>query len=234
MDSTSRKKLSRIIVANFQTMAEDAVQKYLETTNRPYSANDIVLNMHKQWGKTGVQRALDNLVAANIVLEKTYGKQKVYVIKQDPNDCPTEEELKGFAIYFHSKLIFCKIHLWIHESLFSELDRNIAQSTQELREVEDTVKKLEGELKSLTGAMTMTQAKKEIAIVQKDIEDLEVRLDSLSKNSVPISPEKMKKVKDDNEKVNKEYRWVWLRSFFIANHAFYYLNDALTRVVVYF
>ncbi|XP_077283030.1 homologous-pairing protein 2 homolog [Arctopsyche grandis] len=162
-------------------MAEEAVQKYLETTNRPYSANDIVLNMHKQWGKTGVQRALDNLVAANIVLEKTYGKQKVYVIKQDPNDCPTEEELKG-------------------------LDRNIAQSTQELREVEDTVKKLEGELKSLTGAMTISQAKKEIAIVQKEIEDLEVRLDTLSKNSVPISPEKMKKVKEDSEKVNKEYR----------------------------
>lgn len=80
-------------------MAEEAVKKYLATTNRPYSANDIVMNLHKQFGKTAVQKALDSLVIADDVLEKTYGKQKVYVIKQDPNDCPTAEEIKGFFFY---------------------------------------------------------------------------------------------------------------------------------------
>lgn len=63
-------------------MATEAVFKYLESTNRPYSANDIVQNMHKEFGKTAVQKALDDLVSQSRVLEKVYGKQKIYCVKQ--------------------------------------------------------------------------------------------------------------------------------------------------------
>lgn len=41
---------------------EAAVLQYLTSQNRPYSVNDIVLNLHKEHGKTAVQKALDTLV----------------------------------------------------------------------------------------------------------------------------------------------------------------------------
>lgn len=45
-----------------EASAVDAVLDYLKAQNRPYSVNDIVLNLHKEHGKTAVQKALDKLV----------------------------------------------------------------------------------------------------------------------------------------------------------------------------
>jgi 26S proteasome regulatory subunit (ATPase 3-interacting protein) len=43
----------------------ETVLKYLKDQNRPYSANDIMQNLHKEFGKTAVQKALDYLVAVS-------------------------------------------------------------------------------------------------------------------------------------------------------------------------
>jgi len=43
-------------------LAVEAVFAYMSSQNRPYSVNDIVLNLHKEHGKTAVQNALDKLV----------------------------------------------------------------------------------------------------------------------------------------------------------------------------
>lgn len=39
-----------------------ATFKYLFDQNRPYSATDIHMNLHKEFGKTAIQKALDMLV----------------------------------------------------------------------------------------------------------------------------------------------------------------------------
>ena len=49
---------------------EAAVLEYLTKQNRPYSVNDVVLNLHKEHGKAAVQKALDVLVADARVKEK--------------------------------------------------------------------------------------------------------------------------------------------------------------------
>ena len=59
------------------------VLKYMADKNRPYSTNDIVMNLRKEFGKTAVQNALDNLVIEKKLTEKLNGKQKVYVINQE-------------------------------------------------------------------------------------------------------------------------------------------------------
>ena len=41
----------------------DKVLSYLTAQNRPYSVNDIYLNLHREVGKTAVQKTLDILVA---------------------------------------------------------------------------------------------------------------------------------------------------------------------------
>lgn len=80
-------------IISFPDMANEAVLKYLRNTNRPYSTNDIVMNLHKEFGKTIVQRALDALVQQTVVLEKVYGKQKVYVARQEVG--AKEGEMQG-------------------------------------------------------------------------------------------------------------------------------------------
>nr|CAD7572520.1 unnamed protein product [Timema californicum] len=63
--------------------AFQAVLKYLGDQNRPYNAIDIATNLHNEYGKTVVQKSLDKLVDQGKVIVKTYGKQKIYGIKQD-------------------------------------------------------------------------------------------------------------------------------------------------------
>ncbi|KAF4533498.1 hypothetical protein B566_EDAN000983 [Ephemera danica] len=61
----------------------ETVLNYLKEQNRPYNANDITQNLHKQYGRTAIQKALDYLVAKGKVREQKYGKQKVYAIKRE-------------------------------------------------------------------------------------------------------------------------------------------------------
>ncbi len=50
--------------------AKESVLSYLRSQNRPYSAIDVVNNLHNAFGKSDVQRALDSLVAEGKVKEK--------------------------------------------------------------------------------------------------------------------------------------------------------------------
>ena len=49
---------------------KNAVHRYLRDQNRPYSTNDILLNLHKEHGKTAIQKAIDTLVVEGKVIEK--------------------------------------------------------------------------------------------------------------------------------------------------------------------
>jgi hypothetical protein len=49
---------------------EKSVLDYLTGQNRPYSANDMLLNLHKEYGKAAILKALDLLVADGKVKEK--------------------------------------------------------------------------------------------------------------------------------------------------------------------
>ena len=42
--------------------ATTTIFKYLYDQNRPYSVTDIHMNLHKEFGKTAVQKSLDGLV----------------------------------------------------------------------------------------------------------------------------------------------------------------------------
>lgn len=74
--------------------AKEAVFKYLVIQNRPYSANDVTQNMHKEFGKTAIQKALEDLAALGRIKEKVYGKQKVYApIQEESNQANMQTEL---------------------------------------------------------------------------------------------------------------------------------------------
>ena len=75
-----------------------AILEYLEQHNRPYSAVDVFTNMHKEIGKTAVVKGLESLSEKEKIVEKTYGKQKVYAPRQDVYGDHNEEDLKAYDV----------------------------------------------------------------------------------------------------------------------------------------
>lgn len=55
--------------------------------------DDIFQNLHGQIGKTGLVKVLNQLAADGSISLKTYGKQQVFVARQDEKDLPSEEEI---------------------------------------------------------------------------------------------------------------------------------------------
>ncbi|KAG0368948.1 hypothetical protein BGZ54_000752 [Gamsiella multidivaricata] len=73
--------------------SEKLVLDYLVKQNRPYSTTDIVGNLHGAVTKIECQRAVNSLVEKDLVTAKLYGKQAIYVVRQDSIDAATPEEL---------------------------------------------------------------------------------------------------------------------------------------------
>lgn len=105
---------------------EKTIQEYLEKQNRPYSAGDIFLNLHKEFGKTAVVKALEGLAENGKVIEKIYGKQKVYGPCQERfGDIKPEEltllDTKTLELQEELKKLQSEIHQQEHKiSIFSK------------------------------------------------------------------------------------------------------------------
>ena len=89
LDSHNINKMSSKMTKDPQQI----VLKYMRDQNRPFSTNDVMMNLHKEFGKTAIQKALDTLVSEGQLVEKVNGKQKAYVINQENLPTANEEEL---------------------------------------------------------------------------------------------------------------------------------------------
>ncbi|KAF9915716.1 hypothetical protein BX616_005552 [Lobosporangium transversale] len=73
--------------------SEKVVLDYLTKQNRPYGVMDIITNLHGAITKAECQRALNTLVDKELVTTKLYGKQAIYVVRQDLIDITPPEEI---------------------------------------------------------------------------------------------------------------------------------------------
>ena len=53
---------------------EKMILEYMKTQNRPYSANDVFLNLQKKIGKTQVIKLMEEMSKKEKLVEKIYGK----------------------------------------------------------------------------------------------------------------------------------------------------------------
>lgn len=81
------------VFKNFK--AEARILDYLQQTNRPYSAIDVFNNLRQEIQKSTVQKALTHLSSQQEIVCKTYGKQQVYVARQDLLEAPSAEDLEA-------------------------------------------------------------------------------------------------------------------------------------------
>ncbi|CAL1683345.1 unnamed protein product [Lasius platythorax] len=142
-------------------MATEAVYNYMKTENKPHNLNDILANLDNKYGKTVIQKAVDELVTNRKLFEKIYGKQKIYCVVQD-STCDTDESLR------------------IDKEAQSRAKENKYQEI--LREM----KEQEALLSSLKSSLTLEDAQKEKVTLQQNIKELTHKLDDLIENSSTV------------------------------------------------
>ncbi|XP_064401381.1 homologous-pairing protein 2 homolog isoform X1 [Halichondria panicea] len=162
-------------------LAKTKVVKYLIDTNRPYSTIDITANLHKEFGKTCVQRALDLLVVDGKVTEKVHGRQKVYFANQDNFPAVNEAELK-------------------------EMDRRIAELHETVKKTSAECHKKENILSSLTSSLTSEDASKQLKALTAQISEMKSRLATIKAGTDSVTPEESLKIHKNHEQCFKQWR----------------------------
>ncbi|MCL4128774.1 UNVERIFIED_CONTAM: hypothetical protein GTU68_029210 [Idotea baltica] len=157
------------------------IYDYLKQQNRPYSTNDIFLNLHKEFGKTAVQKSLDSLVEKGSIKEKTYGKQKVYVVNQD--EFPPLDEAK-----------------------LREMDFRIKELTEELQLKAKELAEVETKLKTLGASLTTEEAESQIKQIEMEIAGMEDSIQKVSSATVRVSRVEKERIEEDRNRKLKEWR----------------------------
>ena len=140
-----------------ESATQKAVYDYLVSTNRPYSVNDIVMNLHKEHGKAAVQRVLDQMVAEEKLKIKLNGKQSCFYANQEMFETCSEQELAG-------------------------LDKNYSELEEEVKATGEKVKQTEAKLKQLTGSQTNAEAEAQLQQISSENKKLGERLKKLENN----------------------------------------------------
>lgn len=138
-------------VASPSTTAESTILAYLQEKNRPYSINDLVLNLHNKHTKAVIQKTISTLVTKKHVTEKVYGKQTVYVASQDNVEVPTPEEL-------------------------DEMDSTLASLKSEQELLSNQHKELSSELQSLMARPTLSMLLERMETLNLETESMTQRL----------------------------------------------------------
>uniref|UniRef100_A0A8D9EPU6 Homologous-pairing protein 2 homolog n=1 Tax=Cacopsylla melanoneura TaxID=428564 RepID=A0A8D9EPU6_9HEMI len=165
----------------------EAVFKYLKQTNRPYSVNDIIQNLHKKYNKTVVQNALDELVKADHVMSKTYGKQVIYCIKQSGKNA----EKKDASV--------------VKEELKTK-ERELTEKQALLKKLQDENKQIKAKVKNLTQNLTTEESLVMKTKLVQEVTEKKTKLENLSNNVEVVSEADKKKLQETKEKLVKEYR----------------------------
>ncbi|XP_038218646.1 homologous-pairing protein 2 homolog [Zerene cesonia] len=161
-------------------MANEAVLKYLEDTNRPYSCADVTVNLRGAYTKGVVQKTLDALSEAGKIKCKLYGKQKVYAAIQ-------LEVVDGS----------CDIE---------DYDAQLKTLSHQLEERRNNLKTVEIRLKNLLTTPTSDAAKKQIDEINTNVSRIESKLTALRDSVEVVGAQKKRAILNEHEKYLREYR----------------------------
>jgi len=157
------------------------VLQYLNVQNRPYSAIDIFNNLHKAHGQTAVKKALETLAADGKIVEKTYGKQKIYFADQSQFPVADDAELKS-------------------------MDKRITELTSEASGLQKEIFKLDAELTTVSNQLTLEETKQRLTNVDAEIKQGKERLIAIKDQSGAVTPEEKDRILADRTKHVREWR----------------------------
>ncbi|KAK9091242.1 hypothetical protein Sjap_024419 [Stephania japonica] len=152
--------------------AEGIVLNFVNEQNRPLNSQNVADSLQKyNLKKTAVQKALDALSDSGKISFKEYGKQRIYLARQDQFDIPNTEEL-------------------------DRMKKENLKLQEELEESKRAINEVEGEIRALQTNLTMEQICAKEAKLSAEVEEMEEKLKALRDGVTLVRPEERKAVQD--------------------------------------
>ncbi|KAK3421705.1 homologous-pairing protein 2 homolog [Eucalyptus grandis] len=151
---------------------EEIVLSFVNEQNRPLNSQNVADSLQKfNLKKAAVQKALDTLADNGRISAKEYGKQKVYLARQDQFDIPNNEEL-------------------------NRMKEENAQLQQQLEEHRKAISELDGEIRGLQSNLTLEQILDKETKLRSEAKVMEEKLEKLRGGVTLVKPEERKAVQD--------------------------------------
>ncbi|KAK4260865.1 hypothetical protein QN277_003929 [Acacia crassicarpa] len=160
--------------------SEAIVLNFVNEQNRPLNAQNVADALQKfNLKKSVVQKALDCLADGGRISFKEYGKQKIYLSRQDQFSIPNHEEL-------------------------NKMKEQNADLQKQLGEQKKAISEVEGEIKTLQSNLTLEQIREREAKLRSEVEEMENKLAKLRGGVTLLNPEERKAIQDTfSEKLNQ-------------------------------
>eukprot|EP00250_Pteridium_aquilinum_P003869 c14144_g1_i2 orf=199-867(+) len=151
---------------------EGIILNYMNEQNRPLNVQNVADALQK-YGikKAAVQKVLDSLADSGQISAKEYGKQKIYLARQDQFQIPNPQELQ-------------------------ELNVNNEKLRKELQSEKAALSGLEADLRILESNLTLEQIREKEQNLGQDIKRAEAKLSNLKQGVVLVSAEEREKVQE--------------------------------------
>ncbi|KAF5745278.1 ous-pairing protein 2 [Tripterygium wilfordii] len=151
---------------------EAIVLNFVNEQNRPLNSQNVADFLQKyNLKKTAIQKTLDNLADSKRISFKEYGKQKIYLARQDQFDIPNNEDL-------------------------SKMKEENSKLQQQLQDQKRTISEVEGEIKTLQSNLTLEQIVEKKAELGKEVKEMEDKLMKLRGGVTLVRPEDRKAVEE--------------------------------------
>lgn len=145
--------------------AEGIVLNFVNEQNRPLNSQNAADSLQKfNLKKAAVQKALDSLADSGKISFKEYGKQKIYMARQDQFDIPNNEELNQM------------------KEQNSKLQEQLAEKKKAIAEVEAGIKALQSNL-------TLEEIQARQTQLTNEAKQMEEKLMKLRQGVTLVSPE---------------------------------------------
>ncbi|XP_022968288.1 homologous-pairing protein 2 homolog isoform X1 [Cucurbita maxima] len=138
--------------------------------NRPLNSQNVADCLQKfNLKKTAVQKALDALADSGKVSFKEYGKQKIYLARQDQFKIPNSEGL-------------------------TQMKESNATLQKNLHKQKKAISQVEEEIQTLQSNLTLEQMREKEARLRKEVKELEDKLEILRGGVTLVKPEDRKAI----------------------------------------
>ncbi|KAK1263804.1 hypothetical protein QJS04_geneDACA011904 [Acorus gramineus] len=151
---------------------EGIVLNYVNEQNRPLNSQNVADALQKyNLKKTAVQKALDSLSDSGQISFKEYGKQKIYIARQDQFNIPNSEELE-------------------------QMKKENSKLQEELEKQNKAIGEVEAEIRALQSNLTLEQIRIKETKLKAEVKEMEERLAKLSEGTALVNPEDRKAVEE--------------------------------------
>lgn len=159
---------------------EGIVLNYVNEQNRPLNSQNTADALQKyNLKKTAVQKALDTLADSGQISFKEYGKQKIYIARQDQFKIPNPQEL-------------------------DQMKKANAKLQEELQDQKKAIHETEAEIRGLQSNLTLEDIVAKQAKLRSEVSEMEAKLKKLRSGVVLVKPEDKKVIEETySEKLNQ-------------------------------